>query len=242
VGGGIRPRRGVDDGEAKVGGAVKDGVGGGARGASIPSAQSALSPQLSPSPPSPPLSPLPLPPCLSSSPPAPEESHPCSSSFSSSHQSLCGAYSDWPSIREKISFDDEDNAEVDRPPARGREDDNDDDDEGSDPRLILRAALSTLSDNDFRHGNCDDDVDDDEDGDIGGGGGGGEGGEVATLLRRHYAKVFKTSAGEVMMGSEFLSLRITRSDNNNDVAGIIAATCAEPDEMDPLAMSSDSQW
>jgi hypothetical protein len=64
---------------------------------------------------------------------------------------------------------DEDDAEVDRPPARGREDDNDDDDddddEGSEPRLILRAASSTSSDDDFRHGNCDDD-----DGDVGGGG------------------------------------------------------------------------
>ena len=123
---------------------------------------------------------------------------------------------------------------------RTKNDDNND--EGSDPRLILRAALSTLSDNDFCHGNCDDYVDNDDDGNIGGGGRGGEGGEVATLLRRHNAKVFKTSAGEVMMGSEFLSLRITTPDNNNEVAGIIAATCAEPDEMDPLAMSGDSQW
>ena len=72
--------------------------------------------------------------------------------------------------------------------------------------------------------------------------GGGEGGEVATLLRRHYVKVFKTSTGEVMTGSEFLSLPITTSDADDDVAGIIAATCAEPDEMDRLAMSGDSQW
>jgi len=174
VGGGNRPRRGINNGEAEVGGTVKDGVGGGARGASIPSTQSALSPPLSSSPPPPPLSPLPLPPCLLSSPPAPEESHPCSSSFSSSHQLLCGAYSDWPSVREKISFDDEDDAKVDCPPARGREDDDDDDDEGSEPCLILHAASSTSSDDDFRHRNCDDDVDDDDDGDVGGGGGGGK--------------------------------------------------------------------
>ena len=158
----------------------------------------------------------------------------------SSHQSLCGAYSDWPSVREKISFDDEDDAEVDHPPARGREDDDADDDEGSDPRLILRAVSSTSPDDDFRHGNCDDN--DDDDGIGGGGGGGGEGGKVATLLRRHYIKVFKTSVGEVMTGSEFLSLPITTSDADDDVAGIIAATCAEPDEMDRLAMSGDSQW
>ena len=112
VGGGIRPRRGVDDGEAEVGSAVEDGVEGGAQSASVPSAQSALSPPLSLLPPT-------LPPCLLSSPPAPEESHPRSSSFSSSHQSLCDAYSDWPSVREKISFDDKDDAEVDRPPACG---------------------------------------------------------------------------------------------------------------------------
>jgi hypothetical protein len=66
--------------------------------------------------------------------------------------------------------------------------------------------------------------------------GGGEGGEVATLLRRHYVKVFKTSAGELMTGSEFLSLQIKTSDDDDD------ATCAEPDEMDRLAKSGDSQW
>jgi hypothetical protein len=54
--------------------------------------------------------------------------------------------------------------------------------------------------------------------------------------------VFKTLAGEVMTGSEFLSLPITTSDDNDDVAGIIAATCAEPDKMDRLAMSGDSKW
>ena len=69
--------------------------------------------------------------------------------------------------------------------------------------------------------------------------GGGEGGEVATLLRRHYVKVFKTSAGEVMMGSEFLSLPITTSDEDDDVAGVIATTCTKPDKMDRLAMSGD---
>ena len=174
MGGGIRPRHGINNGEAEVGGTVEDGVGGGVRGASIPSAQSALSPPLSSSAPPQPLSPLPLPPCLSSSPPAPEESHPCYSSFSSSHQSLCSAYSDWPSVREKISFDDEDDAKVDRPPARGREDNNDDDDEGSEPRLILHAASSTASDDGFRHRNCDDYVDDDNDGNVGGGSGGGK--------------------------------------------------------------------
>ena len=99
---------------------------------------------------------------------------------------------------------------------------------------------STSPDDDFRHGNCDDN--DDDDGIGGGGGGGGEGGKVATLLRRHHIKVFKTSAGEVMTGSEFLSLPITTSDDDDDVAGIIAATCAEPDKMDRLAMSGDSKW
>jgi hypothetical protein len=54
--------------------------------------------------------------------------------------------------------------------------------------------------------------------------------------------VFKTLAGDVMTGSEFLSLQIKKSDDDDDVAGVIAATCVEPDEMDRLAMSGDSQW
>jgi len=45
-----------------------------------------------------------------------------------------------------------------------------------------------------------------------------------------------------MMGSEFLFLPITTSDDNDDVAGVITATCAEPDKMDRLAMSGDWQW
>ena len=57
--------------------------------------------------------------------------------------------------------------------------------------------------------------------------------------RRHCVKVFKTLAGDVMTGSEFLSLPITTSDDDDDVAGVIAATCAKPDEMDRLAMSGE---
>jgi len=45
-----------------------------------------------------------------------------------------------------------------------------------------------------------------------------------------------------MTGLEFLSLPITTLDNDDDVAGVIAATCAEPDKMDRLAMSGDLQW
>jgi len=47
------------------------------------------------------------------------------------------------------------------------------------------------------------------------------------------------SKGQVMTGSEFLSLPITTSDDDDDVAGVIAAICAEPDEMDRLAMSGE---
>ena len=54
--------------------------------------------------------------------------------------------------------------------------------------------------------------------------------------------MFKTSLREVMTGSEFLSLPIITLDDDNDVAVVIAAICAEPDEMDQLAMSGDSQW
>ena len=108
------------------------------------------------------------------------------------------------------------------------------------PRLILRVASSTLSDDDFRHENCDDN--DDNDGNVGGGGGGGEGGKVATLLQRHYIKVFTTLAGEVMTGSEFLSLPIITLDDDNDVAVVIAVICTKPDKMDQLAMSGDLQW
>jgi hypothetical protein len=206
------------EGEINFGGAVDGYEGGEAGDSSVPSLGFARDPPLPPSTAPPPSSST-----LSSSSSSSavfEESH--NFPYISMPPSHDGVYGDWPSIRENVSVDDnDDNAE--RRPACIREGyDKDDGDDGeSDPRLILRALSSSSSDGDSRY------RDDGGGGDGGGDDGGGEGGE-AEHLRGHYVKIFKTSTGGVMTESEFLAMPISTSDNDggSDIGGgVVAASC-----------------